>query len=278
MSPALIFAIASNAILPFWLLLIVAPRWRGTNWAVHSVAVPVVLGFAYLWLLLRLTWGGEAVAGSSFFSLAGVMALFSSPIAVTMGWIHYLVFDLFVRVLERLDSIALSLVRELADQLPVQVILRFREDDALAGDDLGGIGISGCLRLLHGLDESVSHRRHDFPAWQLGLGIDFERTADRHQLAVHHGRCRRSSPLKHEAHSREARSDHRSDHRPLQRSRGSRVDRREAQSKARRALQAAKEEIVSINRQIGEAIVRHNARQEITSAIKQKPRLPFPRP
>jgi hypothetical protein len=96
MSPSLVFTIANNAILPFWLLLIVAPRWRGTDWAVHSVAVPVVLGFAYLWLLLRLTWGGEAMPGSSFFSLAGVMALFASPVAVTMGWIHYLVFDLFV--------------------------------------------------------------------------------------------------------------------------------------------------------------------------------------
>lgn len=95
MSPELVFLVFNNAILPFWLLLIFAPRWRGTQWAVHSVAVPVVLGFAYLWLLLRVTWGDEGAPGTSFFTLAGVMALFDAPAAATMGWIHYLVFDLF---------------------------------------------------------------------------------------------------------------------------------------------------------------------------------------
>ena len=35
-------------------------------------------------------------AGASYYSLAGVMAFFASPVAATAGWIHYLVFDLFV--------------------------------------------------------------------------------------------------------------------------------------------------------------------------------------
>jgi hypothetical protein len=96
MSAELIFTIANNGILPFWLLLIFAPRWRGTEVAVHSVAIPVILGLAYLWLLARITIGGEGAPGTSFFSLAGVMALFTSPTAATMGWIHYLIFDLFI--------------------------------------------------------------------------------------------------------------------------------------------------------------------------------------
>jgi len=60
MSPQLIFAIANNGILIFWLLLIFAPRWKGTELAVHSAAVPVVLGLAYLWLFARVWLGGEA--------------------------------------------------------------------------------------------------------------------------------------------------------------------------------------------------------------------------
>lgn len=96
MTPELVFTIANNGILPFWLLLIVAPRWRGTELAVHSIAIPMILGLAYLWLLIRVTLGGEGAPGSSFFTLAGVMALFMSPAAATMGWIHYLIFDLFI--------------------------------------------------------------------------------------------------------------------------------------------------------------------------------------
>jgi hypothetical protein len=104
MSPDLIFAIANNGILVFWLLLIVAPRWRGTELAVHSIAVPLVLGLAYLWLFTCVWLGGEGAPGTNYFTLPGVMALFDSPTGAVMGWIHYLVFDLFVGAWEARDA------------------------------------------------------------------------------------------------------------------------------------------------------------------------------
>jgi len=104
MSPDLIFTVANNGILIFWLLLIVAPRWRGTQLAVHSIAIPLVLGPAYLWLFTRVWLGGEGAPGTSYFTLPGVMALFDSPAGAVMGWIHYLVFDLFVGAWEARDA------------------------------------------------------------------------------------------------------------------------------------------------------------------------------
>lgn len=104
MSPDLIFTVANNGILIFWLLLIVAPRWRGTQLAVQSIAVPLVLGLAYLWLFTRVWIGGEGAPGTSYFTLPGVMALFDSPTGAVMGWIHYLVFDLFVGAWEARDA------------------------------------------------------------------------------------------------------------------------------------------------------------------------------
>jgi hypothetical protein len=104
MSPELIFTIANNGILIFWLLLVVAPRWRGTEFAVHSIAIPVILGLAYLWLLYRVWFGGEGAAGTNYTTLPGVMALFDSPTGAVMGWIHYLVFDLFVGAWEARDA------------------------------------------------------------------------------------------------------------------------------------------------------------------------------
>lgn len=101
----LIFAVANNGILLFWLLLIVAPGWRGTQMLVHSIAIPVILGLTYLWLFSSpFIIGPPLPEGGSFFSLSGVMTLFQSPVALTAGWIHYLVFDLFVGAWETRDA------------------------------------------------------------------------------------------------------------------------------------------------------------------------------
>jgi hypothetical protein len=103
MTPETIFAIANNGILVFWLLLIVAPAWRGTQILVHSVAIPVLLGLTYIWLFVAAARIGLP-AGASFSSLHGVAAFFSSPYALTAGWVHYLVFDLFVGAWETRDA------------------------------------------------------------------------------------------------------------------------------------------------------------------------------
>ncbi len=104
MSPELVFTIANNGIIVFWLLLILLPRSRITELAVHSIAVPVIIGLAYLWLFSRVWLGGEGAEGTSYFTLDGVMALFRSPTAAAMGWIHYLVFDLFVGAWQARDA------------------------------------------------------------------------------------------------------------------------------------------------------------------------------
>jgi hypothetical protein len=96
MSPETVFNIANNGILVFWLLLIVAPHWRVTDMLVQAVVVPVIIGLTYTWLIATVFFGGALPEGGNFSSLAGVMAFFTSPVAATAGWIHYLVFDLFV--------------------------------------------------------------------------------------------------------------------------------------------------------------------------------------
>ncbi|MBI3675841.1 MAG: DUF4281 domain-containing protein [Proteobacteria bacterium] len=105
MNVGLIFSIANAGIIPFWLLLIVAPGWRGTQLLVHSIAIPLILGLTYFWLFASpFIMGPPLPEGGSFFSLTGVMTLFQSPVALTAGWIHYLVFDLFVGAWETRDA------------------------------------------------------------------------------------------------------------------------------------------------------------------------------
>ena len=93
MSPDTLFTLCNTAVIPAWLLLTLAPRFRLTQFIVHAIWVPLLLGPVYVWALF---FGPPVAEGAGFSSLQGVVLLFQSPTAVLGGWIHYLVFDLFV--------------------------------------------------------------------------------------------------------------------------------------------------------------------------------------
>lgn len=93
MSPDNLFLLCTYGVLPAWLLLAFAPHHRLTQQLVHAVWIPLLLGPFYIHALF---FGAPAPDGGGFGSLREVMALFTSPTAVLGGWIHYLVFDLFV--------------------------------------------------------------------------------------------------------------------------------------------------------------------------------------
>ena len=93
MSPDTLFPILNYAVLPAWLLLALLPHHRFTQLIVHAIWVPLLLGPFYIWALF---FGPPPAEGAGFGSLEGVMLLFQSPMAVLGGWIHYLVFDLFI--------------------------------------------------------------------------------------------------------------------------------------------------------------------------------------
>lgn len=93
MTDETIFLLANNSVAPAWLLLVLAPRWRWTERLVHSGLPAALLVPLYVWLIFFDSPGPE---GASFFSLQGVMNIFTTPRTVIGCWVHYLVFDLFV--------------------------------------------------------------------------------------------------------------------------------------------------------------------------------------
>jgi len=101
MTPETLFLICNFGILPAWLLLAVAPSWSWTQRLVHAAWIPLVLGVLYAYLLLS---AADVPEGASFASLTGVMLFFTSPQATLAGWVHYLVFDLFVGAWEVRDA------------------------------------------------------------------------------------------------------------------------------------------------------------------------------
>lgn len=101
MTPDTVFTICNTGVLPAWLLLVLAPAWKWTHRVVHSAWIPLLLGIVYAGAFATNTVAPE---GAGFGSLAGVMLLFTSPHAVLAGWVHYLVFDLFVGAWEVRDA------------------------------------------------------------------------------------------------------------------------------------------------------------------------------
>jgi hypothetical protein len=99
-SPEAVFSMASAAVLPGWLLLVLAPRWRWTARLVSAVLIPGLLAVLYA-AIIAARWGG---AEGGFSSLADVQKLFADPWILLAGWIHYLVFDLFIGAWEVRDA------------------------------------------------------------------------------------------------------------------------------------------------------------------------------
>ena len=103
LTPELLFQIANPVALLGWALLVLAPRWRGTQRLVLSGALPLLLASAYLVVISYQTLVHPA-PGGGFGSLAAVAALFRQPWALLAGWVHYLAFDLFVGSWEVRDA------------------------------------------------------------------------------------------------------------------------------------------------------------------------------
>ncbi|MEQ1863037.1 MAG: ABA4-like family protein [Micropepsaceae bacterium] len=96
-SPDALYSALNYGVLPFWALLIFLPHLKITDWLVHSVFAPIILGLVYAWLIAGVTVGGIALPeGAGFASLEGVMKAFTVKEAVLAGWAHYIVFDLFI--------------------------------------------------------------------------------------------------------------------------------------------------------------------------------------
>jgi hypothetical protein len=91
MSTEFLFQAVSIGVIPLWLMLAFLPNSGITRAAVQSVAPAFILGGLYAWLFQ--TVPGQAV---DFTSLEGLRITLQNKNMLLAGWVHYLIFDLFV--------------------------------------------------------------------------------------------------------------------------------------------------------------------------------------
>jgi hypothetical protein len=100
-----LFTICSAVVLPQWLLMVLAPGWKGTRRLIAWNAIPLLLAAVYVYLVA--TTFGQVDGG--FGSLAAVERLFASREVLLAGWIHYLALDLFVGGWMTRDAVRLGI-------------------------------------------------------------------------------------------------------------------------------------------------------------------------
>jgi len=95
---ALVFRVVNMLALAGWIALVFLPRWPALLSAVLYLGVGL-LCLAYATGLIGVVSGlipNPGGGGADFSTIAGVRAIFATDAGVTIGWTHYLAFDLFV--------------------------------------------------------------------------------------------------------------------------------------------------------------------------------------
>ncbi len=107
----MIFGAANLFALIAWALLILGPRGESVFAILREGAVGLLcLAYASLLILILFVVPEAGSGEADFSSLAGVQAIFASEGGATIGWIHYLAFDLFVGlwIAKKADDIRLA--------------------------------------------------------------------------------------------------------------------------------------------------------------------------
>lgn len=95
---AFLFGAVNILALIAWTVLILLPRWPALLSGVMYVGVGLlclIYAVTMIGVLSGLTPNPEG-GGADFTSIEGVQAIFATRAGVTIGWTHYLAFDLFV--------------------------------------------------------------------------------------------------------------------------------------------------------------------------------------
>lgn len=101
MTPDSVFLLCNSIAMIGWIILIALPMWHSSDKFIIGVIVALFAVIYTYYIVTNLS----AIDMKSFSSLKGVTALFTNPLAVLIGWVHYLAFDLMVGIWIKRNSL-----------------------------------------------------------------------------------------------------------------------------------------------------------------------------
>ena len=93
-----IYLWSSLGILPFWLMIIIIPNSKFTQFFVNSVVLPLFLSTAYVYILYQAILIDEPIFDifKLYFSLDNLYTLFSIESFLLIFWLHFLSINIFL--------------------------------------------------------------------------------------------------------------------------------------------------------------------------------------
>lgn len=97
-----LFNLINLTVAPFWLLMAVFPRWRWTQRIIASPLIALPPALIYAFLVLPQVVGILSYLSSP--TATTIAQLLGTPEGTTIGWAHFLAFDLLIGRWAYLDS------------------------------------------------------------------------------------------------------------------------------------------------------------------------------
>ena len=93
-----IYLIANLGIIPFWLLLILAPQSRATQILVNSIILPLILSTAYVYIIYQTILLDEPIFKifNLYLSLDNLYTVFATESFLLIFWLHFLALSIFL--------------------------------------------------------------------------------------------------------------------------------------------------------------------------------------
>jgi len=110
-----IYLVSNYAVIPLWVMLLVAPNSKFTNVVINSIALPGILASTYVYLLYQQYYSGgmfteeaTSVALNNFSLYLGVeqlSSLMANKTFLLIFWIHFLTISIFIGTWIAKDSL-----------------------------------------------------------------------------------------------------------------------------------------------------------------------------
>ena len=92
-----IYLIANWGVLPFWIMLLIAPNHVLTKFFVHSIVVPLILAIAYIFVSYKIYLNNDIFNGFDlYFGLENLYSVYSEESFLLVFWLHFLSISLFI--------------------------------------------------------------------------------------------------------------------------------------------------------------------------------------
>lgn len=93
-----IYLWSNFGILPFWLMLIIIPNSKFTQFFVNSIIVPLILATIYVYIIYQAILLGEPISEiiKVYLSLDHLYTIFATESFLLVFWLHFLTLNLFL--------------------------------------------------------------------------------------------------------------------------------------------------------------------------------------